>query len=125
EEESRRAARDQASDSPRAHHGRSPGLRLPRRKRQSDQSGGQGGFLQYGPAPISRRENLQADLRAVPARNERSFGREEIDRVHLRFKHKEVACSVRSLPRRGGRVREGACEKINGSALTPLLTPPP
>ena len=45
------------------------GLRLPRREGTGDQGRRQGGFLQHRPAAVPRREILQADLRAVQARN--------------------------------------------------------
>src|SRR5262249_54892187 len=104
EEKRRRAARDQAGHSARTDHGRRTGLRLSRREGQGDQSRRQGGFLQYRPAAIPRREILQADVRAVPARNGRSTiesGSEEIvgvEPVRLCLKNACALYSVRSPP---------------------------
>ena len=77
EEEPGGAARHQARDPPCAHDGRAAGLRLPRRQGTGDQGRRQGGFLQHRPAPVPRREIVQADLssRSSSARCWRISGR--------------------------------------------------
>ena len=87
------AACHQAGDPARAHDGRRPGLRLPRRKGQGDQGRRQRGLLQYRPAAIPRREVLQADFRAVPARH-------DADRSTLEAGGEEI----------GGRPLQGRCD---------------
>src|SRR5262249_60578218 len=83
--------------SARSSNGRRAGLRLPGREGQGDQSGRQGGFLQYRPAAIPRRKIPQTDVRTIPPRNDRSTietGREEVTAV------RSLAGEVKSMTRK-------------------------
>ena len=60
------------------HHGCGAVLRVPRRQGPGDPGRRQGRLLQHRAAPVPRREDLQADLRAVQARHHADRSAQEV-----------------------------------------------
>ncbi len=83
---------DQAGDPARTHHGCHAVLRIPGGEGPGDQGRGHGEFLQHRDEPVPERQELQADLRAVPAQG--LAGEEALWRGQMRS---------RSLPLKGRR----------------------